>query len=72
MIRHKIGTDKGLVLAVECNKNTFHNTYLLFNNTAMMNTKVKQNRRRFGKVNEFEILDINNIVNKNDNRRARE
>lgn len=38
----------------------------------MMNTKVEQNRRRFGKVVEFEILDINNIVNKNDNRRARE
>lgn len=38
----------------------------------MMNTKVKQNCRRFGKVSEFEILDINNIINKNDNRRARE
>lgn len=38
----------------------------------MMNTKVEQNRRRFGKVGEFEILDINNIINKNDNRRARE
>lgn len=38
----------------------------------MMNTKVEQNRRRFGKVGEFEILDINNIINKNDNHRARE
>ena len=69
-VGHKIGTDKRLMLAVKCDKNTFHNTYLLFNNTAMMNTKVIQNRRRCGKVSEFEILDVNTIINKNDNRGA--